>query len=410
MERIVIIGGGASGLVTAIYAKRKNNQVIILEKNNKCGKKLLLTGNGRCNFWNQDQSLENYNSTNKNNLRDIITEKNQKEILSFFDKIGIVPKVKDGYYYPNSNQASSISNALLLQVESLGIKIKYNSEVEKIDKLDNKFIITTLTGELISCDKVVLATGSKACPKTGSDGKGYELAKNFNHTIIDVVPSLVQLRGNGSYFKLWNGVRCDARISLFENNYKIKEEYGELQLTDYGISGIPTFNISGLVARGIKNNKKEIVKIDFLPFINKNEQEFITYCDNKNKFILNLKIYQFLEGMLNYKLVETILKVAKIDKQKRWQDLTISEKKRLYYNLKSFEFLITGTNSFDKAQVCSGGVSLLEINPKTMESKLIKNLYIVGELLDVDGICGGYNLSFAWISGMLAGKEISKND
>ena len=402
MERIVIIGGGASGLVTAIYAKRKNNQVIILEKNNKC--------NGRCNFWNQDQSLENYNSTNKNNFRDIITEKNQKEILSFFDKIGIVPKVKDGYYYPNSNQASSISNALLLQVESLGIKIKYNSEVEKIDKLDNKFIITTLTGELISCDKVVLATGSKACPKTGSDGKGYELAKNFNHTIIDVVPSLVQLRGNGSYFKLWNGVRCDARISLFENNYKIKEEYGELQLTDYGISGIPTFNISGLVARGIKNNKKEIVKIDFLPFINKNEQEFITYCDNKNKFILNLKIYQFLEGMLNYKLVETILKVAKIDKQKRWQDLTISEKKRLYYNLKSFEFLITGTNSFDKAQVCSGGVSLLEINPKTMESKLIKNLYIVGELLDVDGICGGYNLSFAWISGMLAGKEISKND
>ena len=403
MEQIIIIGGGASGLVAAIYAKRKNNQVIILEKNNKCGKKLLLTGNGRCNFWNQDQSLENYNSTNKNNLRDIITEKNQKEILSFFDKIGIVPKVKDGYYYPNSNQASSISNALLLQVESLGIKIKYNSEVEKIDRLDNKFIITTLTDEIISCDKVVLATGSKACPKTGSDGKGYELAKNFNHTIIDVVPSLVQLRGNGSYFKLWNGVRCDAKISLFENNCKIKEEYGELQLTDYGISGIPTFNISGLVARGINNNKKEIVKIDFLPFINKNEQEFITYCDNKSKFILNLKIYQFLEGMLNYKLVETILKVAKIDKQKRWQDLTISEKKRLYYNLKSFEFLITGTNSFDKAQVCSGGVSLLEINPKTMESKLIKNLYIVGELLDVDGICGGYNLSFAWISGMLAG-------
>ena len=399
MEQIIIIGGGASGLVAAIYAKRKNNQVIILEKNNKCGKKLLLTGNGRCNFWNQDQSLENYNSTNKNNLRDIITEKNQKEILSFFDKIGIVPKVKDGYYYPNSNQASSISNALLLQVESLGIKIKYNSEVEKIDRLDNKFIITTLTDEIISCDKVVLATGSKACPKTGSDGKGYELAKNFNHTIIDVVPSLVQLR-----------VRCDAKISLFENNCKIKEEYGELQLTDYGISGIPTFNISGLVARGINNNKKEIVKIDFLPFINKNEQEFITYCDNKSKFILNLKIYQFLEGMLNYKLVETILKVAKIDKQKRWQDLTISEKKRLYYNLKSFEFLITGTNSFDKAQVCSGGVSLLEINPKTMESKLIKNLYIVGELLDVDGICGGYNLSFAWISGMLAGKEISKND
>lgn len=410
MEQIVIIGGGASGLVAAIYAKRKDNQVIILEKNNKCDKKLLLTGNGRCNFWNQDQSLENYNSTNKNSLGDIITEKNQKEILSFFDKIGIVPKVKDGYYYPNSNQASSISNALLLQVESLGIKIKYNSEVEKIDKLDNKFIITTLTDEIISCDKVVLATGSKACPKTGSDGKGYELAKNFNHTIIDVVPSLVQLRGNGSYFKLWNGVRCDARITLFENNYKIKEEYGELQLTDYGISGIPTFNISGLVARGINNNKKEVVKIDFLPFINKNEQEFITYCDNKNKFILNLKIYQFLEGMLNYKLVETILKVAKIDKQKRWQDLTISEKKRIYYNLKSFEFLITGTNSFDKAQVCSGGVSLLEINPKTMESKLIKNLYIVGELLDVDGICGGYNLSFAWISGMLAGKEISKND
>lgn len=410
MKRIVIVGGGASGLIAAIYAKKKENEVIILERNHTCGKKLLATGNGRCNYFNQNQDLKYYNTHNKEILKDLITIENEQEILSFFERLGIIPKIKDGYYYPSSNQASSIKNALLLQTELLGIKIKYDSLVTEIKKVDNYFIIKTQEGS-IQADKVIVATGSKASPKTGSDGNGYHLVKKLHHSIIEVVPALVQLKGKGTYFKLWNGVRTDVKISLIENNQKIQEEIGEIQLTDYGISGICTFNLSSFVARGLKEQKKEVVVIDFLPFLNiSNENEFIDYFDKKNKLVEGRNLHQLLEGILNYKLVEVILKQADIDKNKFWKDLTQKEKYSLYQSLKLFELEILGTNSFDKAQVCSGGVPLAEINSETMESNLIDGLYLTGEILDVDGFCGGYNLSFAWISGMLAGKGASKND
>lgn len=407
MRRIVIIGGGASGLIAAIYAKKNNNEVIILERNNICGKKLLITGNGRCNYWNEFQSLENYNSSNKEILSDIINEKKQKEILTFFEKIGIEPKIKNGYYYPSSNQATSIKNALLLQTKLLNIKIQYNTLVTKITKDSHKFIINTTKEEVIA-DKIILATGSKACPKTGSDGIGYDIVKTFNHSIVQVVPALVQLRGQENYFKKWNGVRTDVKLTLLENDKKIKEESGEIQLTDYGISGICTFNISSLVSRGLITNKKEKVIIDFLPFLKiKSELEFNEYFDRKNITFKDRTIKEFLEGLINYKLVEVILEKSNINGNNTWINLNSNEKKKLYQNLIKFELIITSTNSFDKAQVCSGGVPLIEINPKTMESKMINNLYIAGEILDVDGLCGGFNLSFAWLSGMLAGRASS---
>ena len=406
MKKIVIVGGGASGLVTAIYAKNENNEVIILEKNDICGKKILATGNGRCNYYNDNQDITNYYSTNIEYLKEIITKDNLEKVSNLFAELGIIPKIKNGYYYPLSNQASSIRNILENKVKELGIKIINNFNVEKIEKENNKFIISSLDKK-IEADKVVIATGSFASIKNESEVIGYKILKEFNHKIEKVLPTLVQLKGNETYFKDWNGVRSDVTLKLFEDDNFIKEESGEIQLTDYGISGICTFNISGYVSRGLNNNKNEIVQIDFLPTIGNNRLELLNFLEERNNKLNSYNIVDLFEGILNNKLIKTILKVSNIDSGKTYDELTTEEKETLSSNIKKFKIKITGTNDFSKAQTCTGGLSLDEINLKTMESKLVKDLYIVGELIDVDGVCGGYNLTFAWLSGILAGSDIS---
>ncbi len=408
MSRVIVVGGGASGLVAAIQAARNNNQVTIIERNNTCGKKILITGNGKCNYWNEDQDINHYHSSNPDILSQIITVENQNLVLEFFHSIGIVPKINKGYYYPYPNIAASIQYALKKEVEVEGVTLIENVVVNSIEKEGNEFIINSDT-EHITCDKLILATGSKACPKTGSDGIGYDLAKRFGHTIIPVLPALVQLKGEGNYFKLWNGIRTYATLTLYEDGKYCKEESGELQLTEYGISGICVFNISRFVSNGLHAHKKEAVMINFAPWFTGNVQAFIEWMGQRNQAMTNRKLYELLEGFLHYKLVDILLKISNIDKQKSWIQLTDNEKKILVELILAFPLEIIGTNSFDKAQVCSGGVSLEEINPITMESKKVKGLYIAGELLDVDGDCGGYNLGFAWISGMIAGRGVESD-
>lgn len=401
MCKIVVVGGGAAGMVAAILASKKNNDVTIIERNNVAGKKILVTGNGRCNYWNSDQDITHYHSGNPELLSKIINKDNEDAVLRFFDSIGIIPKIKDGYYYPYSNLAVSIQYALLKECEVSHVKFLYNTLVTKIEKKDGQFIINGS----IFCDKVILANGSKACPKTGSDGSGYALAQSLGHSIIEVHPSLVQLRGNESYFKLWDGIRVNATISIYVDNQFIKNEIGELQLTDYGISGICVFNLSRYASIGLSNHKSVSVMINFVPWFQ--EESFVDWLCIRNKKMPKRKIYELLEGFLNYKLVDVILKKSRIDKEKKWNELTETEKERLVSHIQAFTLNIIATNSFDKAQVCSGGVPLNEINVDTMESKIVDHLYIVGELLDVDGDCGGYNLGFAWMSGMIAGDFVS---
>lgn len=397
MKKVVIIGGGASGLVAAIYAARGNNEVTILERNNSVGKKILITGNGRCNYFNENQNLNYYHSSEKHLLNKIITPHNLSEVLGLFDEIGIVPKIKNGYYYPNSNQAVSVKEALLLECELLNVKIKNNYLVENIIKQGDKFIINNE----ITADKVIIATGSKAAPKTGSDGIGYELAKTLNHNVIKPLPALVQLKSN-NYLKDTNGIRCDVKVTLKENDKEIKTEIGEIQLTDYGVSGICIFNLSGYVSKGLDTNKKEEIIINFLP----NIKDFMTFMEERNKKVKGRNISRLFDGLLNYKLADALIKNANINKEKFWNELTKEEKEILNKNITEFKLTITGTNSFDKAQVCSGGIPLSEINLETMQSLKTKGLYFAGEILDVDGDCGGYNLTFAWVSGMLAGKDM----
>lgn len=403
MQEIVVIGGGASGLVSAIITARKGKKVTILEKNNICGKKILVTGNGRCNYFNEDQSIKHYRSNDKELLKEIITKKNQEKVLQFFKEIGIEPKIKNGYYYPFSNQAVSIQNALLTEIKNLNIEIRNEVEVRKIKKQNDKFIIMT-DKESIEANKIIISTGSKSAPKTGSDGSGYKICQELGHTIIEPLPALVQLKGKEKYFKEWNGIRADVVISLYEDNKEIAKEIGEIQLTDYGISGICVMNLSGRVARGLYTGKDEYVKINFLSNLNINTvQECISFIDKRNKVMKNRTISELLEGIINYKLLNVLLKNLK---NKQWNEISAKDKEKIAESLVELKVNIIGTNSFDKSQVCSGGIPLKEIDVSTMESKLVNGLYIIGELLDCDGDCGGYNLTWAWITGIIAGEEI----
>ena len=199
MKRVVIIGAGASGLISSIFARKNKNDVTVLEKNEICGKKILMTGNGRCNFWNEDQNLVHYRSNNFEKIEKILHKNNQIKILDFFKKIGIEPKIKNGYYYPYSNQAVSIQQALILEAQKQGVKIRNKSNVIDVKKNKNEFEIFLENGEKIKSDVVIIATGSKAIPKTGSDGLGYELCRKFNHSIIKPLPALVQLKTGGKF-------------------------------------------------------------------------------------------------------------------------------------------------------------------------------------------------------------------
>ena len=384
MKRIIIVGAGAAGMLAAIHAKTKYNQVILIERNTNCGKKILITGNGKCNYLNDDFNISHYRSDNLEFLENIITEENKKLLISEFKKIGIEPKIKNGYYYPMSNTSISIQNALLLTLKQKGIEIITNTTITDIKKINNKFILN----DKFTCDKLIIAAGSSACPKCGTDGTIYDALKPLGLKIKKPLPALVQLKSEGKFLKEWAGIRCDCELSLYENDKLIKKSIGEVQLTDYGISGICTFQLSSDCIRGLDSGKKEVIKINFLPDI----KDFDTFYLNRVKLLKGRNDIELFEGLINYKLLYVLFK----------------HNKNIKEALTSFSLEITGYNGFDKAQVASGGIKLTEINDN-FECKNIKDLYIVGEALDVDGDCGGYNLAFAFLSGIIAGENI-KND
>lgn len=397
---IVIIGGGVSGIVSAIKSFNGRNRITILERNDKCLKKLLLTGNGRCNYFNDDISISNYHSMKEDLLDKVINSNNMSRVLDFYNELGIIPKIKNGYYYPFSNQASTVRDALMFEVMKLGISIKYNYLVEKIERSNNKFIIN----DSIVCDKVIIATGSCSYPKTGSDGMGYDFLRKFGHNIIKPLPALVQLNSDFKYCRELSGIRSDVILSLYEDDEFISSSVGEVQLTDYGISGICTFNLSHFVTRGLDVGKKEVIKVNFLPFIKDNYMEWFNTYSNKHN---DKNIYMLLCNILNYKLVKVILKVCSIDNETYYNELDYNSRSLLIDNLTNFKFNIVSTKDFNFSQVCNGGVSLDEVNLSTFESLIVDGLYITGEVLDINGNCGGYNLICAVISGILVGDDLS---
>ncbi len=404
VRKVAIIGAGASGLMCAIHAVSSTTRVVLFDKNSFSGKKILVTGNGRCNYWNSNQDLKFYHSSDSYLLSDIITPRIQKEVLAFFESIGVVPNIRDGYYYPYSNQASSIRDLLENKAKELGVIFAFQTEVLDTFKENNQFVVCTNDGREYF-DDLVIATGSKASPKTGSTGDGYTFAEKFGHTIVSVRPSLVQLVTDGKFLKDWAGVRSQATVSLYEDGKFLNQETGEVQLTDYGVSGICIFNLSHYISF----DKKYTLKICFLPFLDKSS--VISFFHKRNEDLGDVSLTYFLEGILPFKLLQVILKRVGVSNHATFASLSSSKQEELISMIMEFPVTVLGTKGFDSCQVCSGGVCLSEVS-LTLESKLVPHLYFIGEVLDVDGNCGGYNLGFAFMSGIIVGKVLrgDKND
>ena len=392
MKKVIIIGSGVSGLVSAINIKNNNNEVLVLDKNQVPGKKILITGNGRCNFLNDDFTKEHFHSVLNNDISKIITLENKLRVLTFIRSLGIETKMKNGYYYPFTNKANTVRDALYEEAVKFGVEFKFEYEVFDIKKTGDKFKINND----LTCDILIMSSGGKAYPKTGSDGSSYILLEKLGHTVTDLYPSLVQLETENKYLKELDGVRTDAIVGIYDSDKLIKSETGELQFTSYGVSGICVFNLSRYV--NIINNP--IIRINLMPYTK----------DYKN-YILNLKdnkIYEVLKRIVNEKIASVILKLIGATKDKLKSELSENELNNLIDQLTSFKLEVFGTKSFDNSQVTMGGVDVNEINIETFESKKVSNLFLEGELLDVDGDCGGYNISFAIISALIASDRIKE--
>lgn len=397
MSKVVVIGAGASGIIAALRAS-KNNEVIIIEGNDKIGKKILITGNGKCNFWNEEINTSKYNTDNINILDNILKSKDTVYNYLTCD-LGIYPYNKSGYIYPASQIATSINETFKRDLDKNNVQILYNLKVVEIIPNQSNIELTLSDNTKIIADKVIIATGSKAAPKTGSDGSGYELLSKLGLEINKVRPALVPLISNDKFVSEWANIRTNVKLKVKGDDKIIKEEVGEIQLTEYGISGIVTFNISSIISKSLINNKSANILIDFFPF----SDNLLDTINNKNELMGNPSIESLLETMFHYKLIHIFLKLANIDKNSKWD--SVKDKTILINIIKNFNLNIIGTKDYDQAQVCRGGLSLNEIN-ENFKLKKYNNISVVGELLDVDGICGGYNLAFAFISGYLAGEHI----
>lgn len=389
--KIAVIGGGASGLDATIAIKRAGvESVCILERLDRVGKKFISTGNGQGNLTNVNLSGEFYSSSKKDFYINAITKYGFNEISSFYEDLGVsLTQGDDGKIYPVSKQASAVLDMMRAYLEYKKTDIFTGFYVTDISNKNGKYIIKSDSGEVISSDFVILAVGGMAQKQFGTDGNGYELCKKIGHKITPVYPSLVQIKTELDKIKGLRGLKADAVLTAMDNGKNLKSTRGEVLFTEYGISGNAVFKISSYVA---KSTSPEI-KIEFIPDKDKLELEGI--LKNRRKNLPYIGKEDVLTGLVNKMIGRAIVKSAKSGDVFDVVNAT-----------KDFRLKVTGTLGFNYAQVTKGGVNVNEINPNTMESLINKNLYVTGELLDVDGECGGYNLHWAYASAMCAVADI----
>lgn len=406
MIQIGIIGGGASGMAAAISAARRNPsaRIIIFEKKDRLGKKIYATGNGRCNLTNHHIEPTYYYGGHRGMIDQILASYGCREALEFFSSLGLTTKSRGDYVYPRSDQASSVVHVLEREIRRRHITVLTDTAIQSMEKRNSGFILKT-GQEKYKADKVILACGGKASPALGSDGSGYTLAKSMGHTITPVVPSLVQLKARKHPYKKAAGVRTSARVTAVVNGHEAGSDTGELQITAYGISGIPVFQISRFIGKAIYEKQDARVRIDFVPELCLDEWNQLLL--RQKKTCSGMQAQELLNGIFPDKLISCLLEQSGINPNVNLARLHNFQIEQLAGLCKSSTVVIHETNGFEQAQVCAGGVETCELDPLTLESRLVKGLYITGELLDVDGICGGYNLHWAWATGCLAGAHAS---
>ena len=386
-------------MMAAIQAAKKGAQVTLYEKSDRVGKKILATGNGKCNLSNDNMELTNYYCEDYEKLAACFARFATEDTIAFFKELGLMIRSRDGYLYPYCEQASVVLDVLRTCLKKYGVSIV--TEVADISvsvKKNGMFAVLSSAGRK-EFDAVILACGSKAGLKNAST-EGYDYAKWFGHRIVPLLPALVQVRCNGDFWALVAGVRCKAGITLSVNDTFSVSERGEVQLTDYGISGIPVFQISRLVAGALKNKDTVSVYIDFVPDLNTEEwKEFIV---NRMDAYNGSSLEEFMTGMLHKKISLMLLIKYGLKPSDILTKANMDTVMELCLAMKQFKVIPKSVNGFEQAQVCSGGVDFKELN-ENMESIYQPGLFICGEMVDVDGKCGGYNLQWAWTSGYIAG-------
>lgn len=406
-RHVIIVGGGASGLVAAISAAREGASVTIVEQKERLGKKILSTGNGRCNLTNEYMEESCFRGDDTSIVTEVLRLFGYKETKRFFEELGVMLKERQGYVYPISEQAGTILDVLCMEIKRLGVNVLLEQRVTTIKKIDQDFRVMTATTSMV-CDALILATGGKAAPVLGSDGSGYALAKAFGHHLSPVVPALVQLVGKGHFYKQVSGVRTHAKVSLYVDDTLVSYDTGELQLTNYGISGIPVFQVSRFAAKGLDNKQAVTAELDFLPTMS--DESFEVFLAKRLEIHGHKKAEDFLIGIFHKKLIGLLLKASRINTDDIMMHVTKEQISKLISVSKHFRIEIEDTNDFEQAQVCAGGVRTSEVNSHTLESIYADGLYLTGEILDIDGICGGYNLQWAWSTGYIAGKQAAKGN
>jgi predicted Rossmann fold flavoprotein len=399
---IAIIGAGASGLVAAIVAARLGAKVCIFEKNTKVGKKILATGNGRCNITNEHIGVENFHGQNPSFVKACLKEFNTFTCKNFFEELGILVKEgQKGRLYPYSGHSSSVVELLVYECERLGVEIFLESEVLGIEKKADNFALI-LENKVVHVKKVLVATGGLAMPSLGSSQSGYMFAKAFQHTIIPTHPSLVQLVCEEN-LKPISGVKCEGEVSLLVDNELCAKSYGDILFTDYGVSGSAILDISREASSSLMFQRAVMLKLDVISEFSK--EQLKTLLHKRLRFAHAKSLSMWLDGFMNPKLARFVERELKLSFAK---DLSQKEISKLIYMLKNFTLHVKDTKGFKTAEVTAGGVDVNEINPTTLESKLVKNLFFSGEVIDIDGDCGGYNLHWAWASGYMAGKALAR--
>lgn len=404
MKNVAVIGAGASGMMAAITAAGNKCNVTLFEKNDRVGKKILSTGNGKCNFTNALLGVDKYYCDDIDKVSLALSKFGNNDLISFFQRLGMLVKEKNGYYYPLSEQASTVLDVLRAEIDYLNIKTITGEEVISIDPNKYGFTLRTSANTNYKFDKVIVAGGGKSGLGKNESNCCYDILKSLGHSIRPLLPALTQIKASADKvsFPALKGVRVESVLSVLDEDEIITKSSGELLFTENGISGIVSFQLSHLIGLYELTKKTVAIEIDFMPGIDKADLEAF-FC-SKKLLSESSDLQSFMIGILNKKLNVELIKYCGLSPSMPINNMKEEDYNRIIDAIKHFRINCNGVNDFSSSQVTAGGIPLEELDDN-FQSRIIKGLYIVGELTDVDGLCGGYNLQWAFTSGHIAGEN-----
>ena len=406
MSNVIVVGGGAAGMMAAIFAARNGQNVTLLEKNEKLGKKIFITGKGRCNITNASEIEDLFSAvvSNPKFLYSGFYSFTNDQVIDFFEELGVATKIERGNrVFPVSDHSSDVIAALAREMQRLKVKVLLHCEVKELLVNNEKEIkgVQLVNGKKITADAVVVATGGISYPSTGSTGDGYRFARNCGHKVTELFPSLVPMEVKEWYAKELQGLSLkNIEIRITDGKKKLYDEFGEMLFTHYGVTGPVILSASSIVGKMLEE-KELVLHIDLKPALTEEQLDkrlLREFEANHNKQFKNA-----IDSLLPAKLRPVIIELSGIEEEKKVHEITKEERLSLLRLIKDFHMTLTGLRGYNEAIITKGGISVKEIDPGTMESKLIKNLYFAGEVLDLDAVTGGYNLQIAWSTGYLAG-------